>query len=94
MKYKVGDKVKIKTWEEIKKSRSTASWATSFIKYMEEFEKCYSNRIVEIAEIYKQFYKIKGNNYWTWKDDMIECLVEKYKEPGQITSRFDILDIR
>jgi len=99
IKYKVGDVVKIKTLKEIEKIEPAKGFVNpKFIKYMEEeFGKIYPNRIVEIVEIYQKFmasfYKIKGNLYWNWDENMIEGLVSEI-EKEKINSRFEILDIR
>ena len=105
MNYKVGDRVKIKTWKEMKKefglSKSTNSILvpdeTPFIKGMEKrLNRLNINRILTIGEIKIRFghehYHMKEIRYW-WTKDMIKCLIERYKEPEPIRSRFEILDI-
>ena len=86
MKYKIGDKVKIKKID-------------GFSYPVEEyFKKHSSERILTIKEIDESItpsYLMKEIDY-RWKDYMIECLVKEYKEPElkPILSRFEILDIR
>jgi len=86
MKYKVGDKVKLR------KDRLFIPDAEESIK------KTNSNRIVTIKEVENthcpEYYLVKENHFG-WTDDMIECLAEEYKEEifEPILSRFELLDI-
>jgi len=90
MKYKAGDKVKIKTWKEIKNISKNKKVYIVFTHYMKNyFERQFPDRIVEIERVYGSFYKTKELEY-AWTDDMIEEKV--IFEP--IYSRFEILDIR
>lgn len=83
MKYKVGDKVKIKKID-------------GFHSLVEEyFRKNSPERVLTIKKIDKEFspsYLMEEVPY-KWKDKMIECVVEKYKKPKPIESRWDILDL-
>ncbi len=100
MKYKIGDKVKIKTWEEMEKEYGkrgkNINCAYTFVKEMEEdLEKINTNRIVTIKEIIEnEFYYMKELPRWSWSDDIIKCLAKNYKKPELITNRWEILDIR
>ena len=103
MKYKVGDKVKIKTWEAMKKEygeiyddSGTIRWkeyrySCGFTYSMEKpLNEICSNRILTIRIIYdNDCYGVKEIGY-SWTDQMIECLAEK---PTPIETRFEILDL-
>ena len=104
MKYKIGDKVKIKTWKEMEEEYGcrcsdpgNINCEFEFTKSMEKaIEELNCNRILTIKSVYYFSYTMKEIS-WQWTDDMIKCLAKnKIKEikPLSITSRFDILDIR
>ena len=101
MKYKVGDKVKIKTWEDMEKKfgldkHGYISCSATFTGLMEKlFTELDYDRVVTIKEKDIWYYIEKDGEGFCWSDDMIECLVKSYKEPiyESIKSRFDILDL-
>ena len=83
MKYKIGDKVRIK--------KNYMGPLNAMIKLKE----LNTNRVVTIKKVCDYFYYMEEIK-WGWRDEEIECLVsvKDYKEPEPITSRFEILDIR
>ena len=102
MKYKAGDKVKIKSWKEMEKEFGPSdsgiiNCKLSFTGTMErELNKKFPDRILTIEDINEA-----GNYYGMekygiekistqWTDDMIKCKIEEPK----INNRFEILDIR
>ena len=106
MGYKVGDKVKIKTWKQMEKEfeLSKYGWIRRiesciiFLQSMEnDIEK--TNRVLTIKKIdgktSQKNVKIWHSKelLWGFSTDIIECLASDYKEPIPITSRFEILDL-
>ena len=108
MKYKNGDKVIIKTWEEMKEEfgshlnrdhEEVLDVKNQFVYKMENVLN--KKRIVTILEIrHTQIYWIEedNNDHKSWNDDMIKCLAKEYEEPEpviieQIENRFEILDL-
>ncbi len=82
MKYKVGDRVKIKIWKQIDQN----------IGYYEEMERqairIDSDRVLTIDRIDVCYFMKKISFAWT--DDMIECLVER---PIPVNNRWELLDL-
>ena len=95
MKYKVGDIIRIKTWEAMEKEyglkENKIQCELTFSTYMEkQLTKRFLDRTVMIKEILgNRYYGMFGTLY-SWSNDMIEGLDPK----NMITSRFEILDIR
>lgn len=75
MKYKVGDRVKVREWEDMEKEFGVAFNGSikipkrSFPKEM----RLYCGEVVEISKIYKDTYFVKGNTF-EWRDEMFEDL--------------------
>ena len=74
MKYKVGDKVKVRSWNDMEKEfglRATGSIDThcGFTSSMRKF----CGKIVTISEVNYNSYHINGDvDYWLFTDDMFE----------------------
>ena len=102
MKYKVGDKVKIKTWEEMEKefgltiSGGNIKCPFTFMTDMEEdLNENFPNRELTIDYICEEYYKMKGIGS-NWSDNMIKYSLkelEKREKWVSINSRFEILDL-
>ncbi len=107
MKYKVGDKVKIKTWEQMEKEYGKSYLGNVincqpiiFIRAMERAINGIKDRILLIKFIRKgdeYNYYVMSELGYHFSDDMIECLAKEYFKKLRsefINSRFEILDIR
>ena len=96
MKYKVGDKVKIKSldWYNTNKDKEDGSYVDlihttsgnyNFVEQMCEF----CGKIVTIKEVYVHnlcYDIVEDDGAFCWTDDMIECLVEHVAASGSINT--------
>ena len=102
MRYKKGDLVRIKTWDQLEKEFGVTKLGNikcndGFILIMEEeINKNFSDRILKIAGINEHSYRMFNIGWsWKWSDDMIECLESEIIDTNdKIKNRFQILDIR
>jgi len=110
MKYKKGDRVKIRTWESMEieygcvniyKIAKIRVPNISFIMTTESFLRDnVSDRIVTIKDVRDEYYKIIEDNGWykgqgwKWVDNMIEYSLEKKSKVISSLNRFSMLDIR
>lgn len=95
-KYKPGDRVKIKTWQQMRKeyglNDGNITCLQTFTLEMEEnINKFFPDRILTIEEVNHYYIMKECGCYWT--DDMIECLAEDYGKLDPILNRFEILDL-
>ena len=95
MKYKVGDRVVIKTKEEFIKDHTLGDYDELFLNVEKELKDIGDNRIVTIIGFcydYDEDSYIVDISANKWAESIIKCLVEEpiYKP---INSRFEILDL-
>jgi len=105
MRYKVGDRVKIKSWEQMERDfglNSHGSIKSNRVVVRgayETLQKLNCNRILTIKEVVvhsiSDYYRME-EIVCDWTDDMIECLDNDYLEEvcQPIFSRYEILDLR
>ena len=104
MKYKIGDKVKIKTWEEMEKEFGLLDYGSGHIRILcpthylnnmeKELNKLNCNRILTIKriEVRQPYHYLMEEMKYIWTDEMIKELVEEVCYP--ILNRYEILDLR
>jgi len=103
LKYKEGDKVRIKTWKAMSEEYSISTSGniaihmySNYAKEMEDIiidldtdREVIIKEVVELGKI--EHYKIEeSNTKWVWTDEMIECVAVPVES---IESRFEILDL-
>ncbi len=109
MKYEVGDKVVIRTWEDMEKEYGLNNQKAvachvgfDFIVGMEEkLNEEFPDRILTIKKKIDDDNNSSSRHYLMeeiehfWVDNMIECLSGDYEEVNRpIDNRFEILDLR
>lgn len=71
MKYKVGDKVRVRSDLKVGKSYGEHAFAHDMFKFV--------GKIVTIESVWKQGYRIEEDTYW-WTDEMLEPVEEMSAE--------------
>ena len=72
MKYKVGDKVRVRKDLEVEQVYGNCD----FIKEMKEFR----GKIMTVEKAYYSSYHLHGGGTWHWSDEMLEDVNEVNKE--------------
>lgn len=85
MKYKVGDKVKIRSDLVVGKNYGNGyMFRNDMARYM--------GKEVTISRVGDDFYKIKDDvDYWSWVDEMFEDVKTKYKVGDKVRVRKDLV---
>ncbi len=102
MKYKVGDRVRIKTWDQMKSEFGVQDgYIDCKLRFTPEMEENVKrecpNRIFVIKfaddNDHADYRMETSGRNWSWSEEMIECLEEDYKVTTLIpVSRFELMD--
>ena len=86
MKYKVGDKVKIKSLDWYNANRNYyGNVECGFYYFIEEMSK-YCGKILTIGEVYRNEYELQEGENFIWTDEMFDCFIEKDDVESKTTS--------
>ena len=76
MKYKVGDKVKIKSLDWYNANRDyNGNVECGFYYFIEEMTK-YCGKILTIGEVYRNEYELQEGENFIWTDEMFDSIIE------------------
>ena len=102
MNYRIGDKIKIKTWSMMTTEFGldpTHYFINCYGLYSPKQEKCLEevtpDRILTIKEIVRDYYRVEELGF-DWTEQMIDGLAKNSEKEilDPILTRFEILDIR
>ena len=84
MKYKVGDKVKIKSLDWYNANRDyNGNVECGFYYFIEEMSK-YCGKILTIGEVYRNEYELQEGENFIWTDEMFDSIIEN---PDDVESK-------
>lgn len=84
MKYKVGDKVKIKSLDWYNDNRDyNGNVECGFYYFIEEMSK-YCGKILTIGDVYRNEYELQEDENFIWTDDMFDSIIEN---PDDVESK-------
>lgn len=84
MKYKVGDKVKIKSLDWYNANRDyNGNVECGFYYFIEEMTK-YCGKILTIGEVYRNEYELQEGENFIWTDEMFDSIIEN---PDDVESK-------
>ena len=89
MKYKVGDKVRVRSWEDMKKEYGIAKTGSIPVRrdvsFVPEMKRLCGKELV-ISRVFQDSYKVKDSD-WYWTDEMFEPIshtIVIYKKDNQV----------
>lgn len=94
MKYKVGDKVKIKSLDWYNDNRDYyGNVECGFYYFIEEMTK-YCGKILTIGEVYRNVYELQEDENFIWTDDMFDSIIENTDDVESKTSSEQIVSLK
>lgn len=87
MKYKIGDKVKIKSLDWYNDNRDYyGNVECGFYYFTEEMTK-YCGKILTIGEIYRNDYELQEGENFIWTDDMFDSIIDIIENTDDVESK-------
>ena len=94
MKYKVGDKVKIKSLDWYNDNRDYyGNVECGFYYFIEEMTK-YCGKILTIGEVYRNVYELQEDENFIWTDDMFDSIIENTDDVESKTSSEQMVSLK
>lgn len=94
MKYKIGDKVKIKSLDWYNANRDyNGNVECGFYYFIEEMSK-YCGKILTIGEIYRNYYDLQEDENFIWTDEMFDSIIENPDDVESKTSSEQMVSLK
>lgn len=94
MKYKVGDKVKIKSLDWYNANRDyNGNVECGFYYFIEEMSK-YCGKILTIGEVYRNEYELQEGENFIWTDEMFDSIIENPDDVESKTSSEQMVSLK
>ena len=94
MKYKVGDKVKIKSLDWYNANRDyNGNVECGFYYFIEEMTK-YCGKILTIGEVYRNEYELQEGENFIWTDEMFDSIIENPDDVESKTSSEQMVSLK
>ena len=87
MKYKKGDKVRVREWDGMKREFGVDDhcWIKTPLYNFTPMMGEYCGKVVTIKEVYDNYYKIEEDDF-SWTDDMFEGYAFKYGDKVEVSN--------
>ena len=94
MKYKVGDKVKIKSLDWYNANRDySGNVECGFYHFIKEMTK-YCGKILTIGEVYRNEYELQEGENFIWTDEMFDSIIENTDDVESKTSSEQMVSLK
>lgn len=94
MKYKVGDKVKIKSLDWYNDNRDyNGNVECGFYYFIEEMTK-YCGKILTIGDVYRNEYELQEGENFIWTDEMFDSIIENTDDVESKTTSEQMVSLK
>lgn len=94
MKYKVGDRVRIKSLDWYNANRDyNGNVECGFYYFIEEMSK-YCGKILTIGEVYRNEYELQEGENFIWTDEMFDSIIENTDDVESKTSSEQMVSLK